>query len=280
MLERLEREQQQLFDERDRGIPTSSHIPPSGHQGESGTIPSSSTHSLQFPSSSLHTATFTTSTPHSSSTHSNTNYATQASSSYGTQTKPVSGSSYGTLTKPASGSSYGTQTKAVSGSSYSTSTQSNTNYGTQTSSSYGTQTKPTSGSSYGILAKSVSGSSYGTETAGATSGSRSKSTGSVPHAKSPSQSYGTQTRSVAVTASHTPSRGSSVAGSPRGVATIGLVTRTANGYIGRGGSPGASAATKSKVDLSSLYDECKESLPARAWGVIVHPPEMRTCTRF
>ena len=55
--------------------------------------------------------------------------------------------------------------------------------------------------------------------------------------------------------------------SPRGVATVGLVTRTGgavvNGYGGGGGggATGASASggsvSRSKVDLSALYEQCK-----------------------
>ena len=84
--------------------------------------------------------------------------------------------------------------------------------------------------------------------------------------------------SYGVQASYTSPRGSpatrsprgvatspAAARSPRGVATLDVITRSGplvNGYGGKGGTPPSSSpgGGVSKVDLSSLYEQCKGTL--------------------
>lgn len=147
----------------------------------------------------------------------------------------------------------------------------------KSSTSYRNQTVSTAGTNYGTQTVSTPGTSYGTRTL--TPGV----SGSPPGLQTRLHSSGTQTRSAATTGSfgvqtsYAPPGGSPTAGgSPRGMATIGLVTRSGpvvNGYGGSGGSGGRGVSggaassggdgARDKVDLTSLYEQCKEviSLP-------------------
>ena len=278
LLENLEQEHPRLFE--GGGIPQASHISGGGAGlRESGTVPSSShLTSVASPSSPR------TSTPHHSTTatsttqfKSSTSYGTQtgAGSSFNTQhgartTSTVSGtptlSATGALTYSTSGTQHGTQTGAygtrpLSTTGAQTHSTSGTQHGTQTGSGlYGTtttraQTHSTSSTQYGSRTLHTQN---GTQAAGV---SKSRVPGTGSYRSMTLTTHGVQT-------SHSPSlspRGR--VSSPRGVATVGLVTRSTsvpvvNGYGGGGASGGGGVAEgtgpRGKVDLASLYEQCKQ----------------------
>lgn len=209
-------------------IPLSSHIS-SGHLGATHPSSVANSTSLHFPSASIHIPPLSprSSTPQHSTT-------TTSGTSYGNQTKPTSGAS---LAYSGTGTQHGIQSTA----------------GAQ----YGTQTQ-TTGAQNGTQTQSTIG---GTQTSGAGLASPAVSQSPGAYRSITLTTHGVQT-------SHSPSRVPSATGSPRGVATVGLVTRNGpvvNGYGGRdkvsasaAAGSGSSGVKRSKVDLSSLYEQCKE----------------------
>ena len=281
LLEKLEREHQRLFDgEGGGGILPSTHIPT--NLSESGTLhpltvhsPRTTVHNGTLPSFTIQPPSphpITHDTSHTDGTSNITSYLTPATtSSHGVQTKSDTGTKYRSIntatlssygvqtTKSGSGTSCRIQTKPVTAVNYSqTMTTLGTNYGTlpsttgsnygiQTGTNYGTQTRTSGDISNGIRTKPASSSSPGVRTK-----------------LSFSPSYSTHSRSAALT-SHgmQTSHASSSASSPRGVATVELIAGRSrpivNGYGGRGGASAINSggSGRDKVDLSSLYEQCK-----------------------
>ena len=252
LLERLEQQQHQAFNQSGGG-----GFPPSaaaaaaaasaGHlPGESGTIPLSTPFTSVVSSTAAH---LTSSTSHTS---------TLPHSLSSTHTKSHAGTSYGTQTRPtgASGTGYGTHLKPA---------DSRTSYGTTTTTT--TTRHHFSGTSYGNRTPAAGG--VGSETLHS---ARSPGTSPVLSRGRGVPGHMTPTGSVTLTSYGVQTGATSPSTTPRGVATVGVVTRgaggaTVNGYrerVGLGGGAtgvgGGVSPGKSKVDLSSLYEQRKFAL--------------------